>query len=158
LPSSTTDPARLPHALFALLLAAPAPSAATPLASRAAPDPRGSNAVAACKASVAAFVRKNAVAGRRLVFTFTGTEPALTPFSEAISEPAAETTYFPIARDLFVVTLQVRVENADLGKADEWAGRLCALVPARGARYNGALAISGNRTVDADMAPLGPIP
>ncbi|MFL6862495.1 MAG: hypothetical protein ACJ8DZ_05795 [Allosphingosinicella sp.] len=158
MPSFGPDPARSRRALLAFLLVVPAASAATSPASPSRPSAPPSHAIAACKASVAAFVRKNAIAGQRLVFTFTGTQEALTPFSEAIAEPPGETAYFPIDRGTFVVTLQVRVQNVDLGKADYWAGRLCGLLPAKGARYNGALAISGNRMVDADMAPLGPIP
>jgi hypothetical protein len=103
-----------------------------------------------CKSRVAAFAREQAAPGRRLVFTFTGTQEAVQPLWEAASGPHTEEAFFPIDLKTFVLTITVHIERVETAFADQWAAQLCGY--AGGARYNGAVAYSGNDMVNADMS------
>jgi hypothetical protein len=108
-----------------------------------------------CASRVAAFTRKNAIEGYRLLFTFTGTQDALLPLWEGTSAPSVETSFFPVDRNTFVAEISVKVRTPNPAMADTWAAELCRFLPATGARYNGAIAHLGNDIVDADMSEPG---
>jgi hypothetical protein len=111
-----------------------------------------------CQSRISTFVVQNARPQGRFVLTFTGTQRALQPLWEDISGSDAETTLFPIDRTTFVLTIRTGVAEPRLTKSelDGWAGRICNLAAAHGARYNGALAYSAadnNEMTEADMSP-----
>jgi hypothetical protein len=111
-----------------------------------------------CQSRISAFVLQNARPQGRFVLTFTGTQRALQPLWEDISGSDVETTLFPIDRAMFVLTIRAGVvePRATKSELDSWAGRICNLATANGARYNGALAYSAadkNDMIEADMSP-----
>lgn len=106
----------------------------------------------ACVGRIAAFVRRYAPQHPRFVFTFTGSQTALLPLWEAAGGPHSENAFFPIDRDTFVLTMTYRATNPQVGMAEWFGTTLCALGEGKGARYNGALAYSGNDMIGADMS------
>ena len=107
-----------------------------------------------CQSRITEFVREHATEQRRIVLSFVGTQEALQPLWEASSTPRVETAFFPIDSSLFVLTIQLRVAGPNPRAADSFAKVLCDLVPPRGVRYNGAIAMAGNDIVGADMSSL----
>lgn len=109
-----------------------------------------------CQSRIADFALKNAKPQHRLVLPLTGNQDALTPLWEAASGPNAESTFFPIDRAIFVLTIQIRVVQPALTQEGlkAWAGKICDTGARHGARYNGALAILANDIIDADMSTL----
>jgi hypothetical protein len=78
----------------------------------------------------------------------------LVPLFEAASGPNAEVTLFPINRTLFVLTIQFHIvqSNLDTPLFQPWTSTVCDLAESHGARYNGAIAYSGNHMTGADIS------
>jgi hypothetical protein len=106
-----------------------------------------------CSSRMADFIREYAPRHPRFVFTFTGTQTALLPLFEAASGPHSEVAFFPIDRNLFVLTLTYRATDPQVEYAQPVAREICRLAESKGGRYNGALALSGNEMIGADMSP-----
>jgi hypothetical protein len=107
-----------------------------------------------CRSRIASFALQYAKPHHRMVFTFTGSQEALTPLWEATSGLNAESTLFPIDRTLFVVTIQIPViePNITAEALEAFAGVMCDIAAAHGARYNGAVALVANDMIGADMS------
>ena len=106
-----------------------------------------------CASRIAGFLRQYAPRNPRFVFTFTGSQTALLPLFEAAGGPHSEVAFFPIDRKIFVLTLTYRATDPQLELAEGWAREVCRLGESRGGRYNGALALSVNEMIGADMSP-----
>ena len=111
-----------------------------------------------CTSRISSFVGQYARPKSRFVLTFTGTQQALQSLWEGVSGSDVETTFFPIDRAMFVLTIQVRVAEPPMAPAalEAWASRICGLAASHGARYNGALAYSDtdkNDIIEADITP-----
>jgi hypothetical protein len=140
--SSGADVRRL-AALAALLVLFAADKAAA-----AAAEPQS------CASRVQGFIRQYAKPQTTLVLTFTGAQNAVLPLAEAASGPSAEVNLFPIDRTLFVLTIEIHVvkPNLDTPIFKPWTSTICDLAEGHGARYNGAIAYSGNHMIGADMS------
>lgn len=99
----------------------------------------------------------------RVVVTFTGSQNALLPLDEA-ADPGMESTLFPVTKDRFVLTLQVRRPQPGAVAAAAFAKGVCAIGLSRGGRFNGVMsfkretmtsggrALTRERMTDAMMA------
>jgi hypothetical protein len=90
-----------------------------------------------CEQSVSKLVGA-AGADTRVVITFTRPQNALLPSDERAG-PNIESTLFPVAKDRFVLTLQVRPAQPNPSAAAAFANRLCSLGLSSGGRFNGVM-------------------
>ena len=113
---------------------------------------------ATCQSRIATFVGQYAKPKSRFVLTFTGSQQALQSLWEGVSGSDAVTTFFPVDRTMFVLTIDVRVSEPPMTPAalQAWAGRICGLAAAHRARYNGALAYSDTDKNDLNEADITP--
>jgi hypothetical protein len=86
-----------------------------------------------------AKVLASADAETRVVITFTGSQRALLPLDETAGV-LFDSTLFPVARNLFVSTLQVRVSQPDPAMAAAFARQTCSVGLSKGAHFNGVMA------------------
>jgi hypothetical protein len=104
-----------------------------------------------CERSVSKLVSA-ADPDTRVVITFTGSQTALLPLDER-ADPRFESTLFPVSRENFVLTLQVRSTQVSPSAAPVFAQRVCSLGVSNGGRFNGVLSFkfesmtSGGRTL-----------
>ncbi len=117
---------------------------------------------AGCETSVSRLVGA-ADSDTRVVVTFTGSQTALLPLDEKI-DPRFESTLFPVSRDTFVLTLQMRPAQLDPSTATAFAKQVCSLGISNGGRFNGVMSfkfesmtrdgrtLTRNRMTDAVMA------
>ena len=115
-----------------------------------------------CERSVSRLV-SSADSDTRVVVTFTGSQRALLPLDEKV-DPRFESTLFPVSREDFVLTLQVRPAQVSRSAAPDFAQRVCSLGVSDGGRFNGVMAfkfesmtsggrtLTRNRMTDAVMA------
>jgi hypothetical protein len=101
----------------------------------------------------------------RVVITFTGTQKALLSLDEGAG-PGIESTLFPVARDRFVLTLQLRPDETIRSKAAVVAREVCSAGASSGARFNGVMSfkreyttvqgrtLTRDRMIDAAMADI----
>ena len=111
-----------------------------------------------CTSRIATFVGQYAKPKSRFVLTFTGSQQALQSLWEGVSGSDAVTTFFPVDRTMFVLTIDVRVSEPPMtpDALQAWAGRICGLAAAHRARYNGALAYSDTDKNDLNEADITP--
>ena len=101
----------------------------------------------------------------RVVITFTGSQRALLPLDERIGPVTGiESTLFPVAKDLFILTVQVRPAGVPPSVAPAFAQKVCLLGVSNGARFNGVMSfkrefttsdgrtLARDRMTDAQMA------
>src|SRR5215213_1081669 len=126
--------------LFSLILASTAGAAAV-----------SPSTISECEQSVSRLV-SSADSDTRVVVTFTGSQKALLALDERV-DPRFESTLFPVARDKFVLTLQVRPAQVSPAAAPVFAQRVCSLGISNGGRFNGVMSFkfesmtSGGRTL-----------
>ena len=119
-------------------------------------------ATSECERSVSRLV-SSADADTRVVVTFTGSQKSLLPLDERV-DPRFESTLFPVSRENFVLTLQVRPAQVNPSAAPVFAQRVCSLGVSNGGRFNGVMSfkfesmtnggqtLTRNRMTDAAMA------
>ena len=118
--------------------------------------------ISECEQSVSRLV-SSADSDTRVVVTFTGSQKALLPLDERV-DPKFESTLFPVSRENFVLTLQVRPAQVSPSVATVFAQRVCSLGVSSGGRFNGVMSfkfesmtsggrtLTRNRMTDAVMA------
>ena len=93
--------------------------------------------LAECEQSVARLTRA-ADADTRVVISFSGSQSSLSKLDNA-SDPRVEPTLFPLSRDLFALTLNVRPTQISEFDHDAFAKRTCSLGLSNGARFSAVM-------------------
>jgi hypothetical protein len=140
----------LENRLFALLtLLVPFPDSAT--AADQTPSPQ-----LECRSDVSKSLARIPSDQGRALIVFAGSQQSLLVLWEVSKGPWFETSFFPLTKDQFVLTITLRKAPKDVASINAYAALICPLALDHGARFDGVILYSGNSMISALMAPAAP--